>query len=143
MGVCFRVFLVAALTARAARMDEEPDTTTDKPDTTTANLTHGLESCIALKTSYNKFAVAETNDLLHGWGNVLANRDKKQQWEEFNVVPHGDGVALRARSSNYYIAAERDGQLKANRQWMKEWEKFIVIKNDDGSVSFKTWLNQY
>merc|ERR1719389_398495 len=137
--VCFRVLLIAALTAGVASLEEVG--AEDIVQRGHGN-THGLGDCIALKTANNKFATAES--LLTG-GKVKADKDKKQLWETFAVYENGNGVSLKSHggtNTGFFVSADH-GQLNAWRAWAKEWETFTVIWNDDGSVSFKTWNNRY
>src|ERR687898_292541 len=73
-----------------------------------------------------------------GGGEVVANRDKAQEWEAFTVergpgrrgrgnVRTGDSIALRAYNGQYVCAEDGGGrEVVANRDRAQEWETFTV-----------------
>ncbi len=75
---------------------------------------------------------------------LIANRTTAGAWEQFTVVPNGDGtVALRASANGRYVTAEQGGAqaLIASRPAVGAWERFTLIRNADGSSSLRASAN--
>jgi carbamate kinase len=89
---------------------------------------------IHLRADNGQYVCAEGG----GGGEVVANRDRAQEWETFTVervpgrrgrgnVRTGDSIALRA-DNGQYVCAEGGGggEVVANRDRAQEWETFTV-----------------
>ncbi len=88
-------------------------------------------------------------------GNLYANRDSAQDWEEFYVAPLGNNTYTIRSSHGRYLSAEGGGggQLHANRTSVGGWEKFVLQGQlkDNTTIGFRAldskywvtvWLNQ-
>lgn len=88
----------------------------------------------------NEFVCAENA----GAGELIANRDIAQGWEQFVMIDRGgSAVAFRALANNLYVCAENAGAspLIANRTSVLGWETFDLIRNSNGTVSLRAWAN--
>ncbi|NJC82447.1 S8 family serine peptidase [Planosporangium mesophilum] len=76
---------------------------------------------------------------------LIANRTTPGLWEEFDVVPSGDGdgsVGLRSHANGRYVTAESGGTapLVARGTQISLWEKFI-LSNTNGVITLKAVVN--
>lgn len=66
---------------------------------------------------------------------VLANRDKIDEWEKFAFVENGDGtVSIKAKANGKFLTVEihGDGRLDARADDIGEWERFELSRSRDG-----------
>lgn len=64
-------------------------------------------------------------------GQVVADRTVADAWEQWQIEPQGDGVALKSAHGRY-LAAELDGRVVADREAVGPWEVWRVVSTDGG-----------
>ncbi|MFH1465700.1 MAG: beta/gamma crystallin-related protein [Pseudomonadota bacterium] len=88
---------------------------------------------INLRSHHGRYLVAEAD------GNLNANRERAQSWEQFEIVrsgptrhecllSFGDVISLRSCHGKY-VVAEANGEANANRGAIGDWERFVVIRS--------------
>lgn len=64
-------------------------------------------------------------------GQVVADRTVADAWEQWQIEPQSDGVALKSAHGRY-LAAELDGRVVADREAVGPWEVWRVVSTDAG-----------
>ena len=52
-------------------------------------------------------------------------------------------IVFRSSHNKWLVSENGKDEIKNNRVVIGSWEKFRIVFNDDGTVSIKTWQNEY
>lgn len=104
---------------------------------------HGHSSyrnMVAIKSINGKYLCAEDG----GGSELVANRDKIEEWETFELVDLGKGyIALKGNNGDY-VSVSKDGKdVYVNSDDINKREKFQLVILERGKVAFKTYLDTY
>ncbi len=94
---------------------------------------------IALKAHNGKYVSADLND----GGKLIANRERLDEWESFELIEVGDKIGMKAANGKYVSADLSDGgKLVANRERLDKWESFELIEVGD-KIGMKATNGKY
>ncbi len=73
---------------------------------------------------------------------LIANRDSPGAWEQFTVVPIGDGVAIALLTVNgKYVSVREDNVLRAMGDTIGPWEMFVWADAGGGATALQSLKN--
>jgi hypothetical protein len=77
--------------------------------------------------------------------NILANREKPNTWETFNLISLGNNEYVLLNHKNLFFSVElnQEKELTANRDLVGSWEIFTLIELNNNEVAFKASNQKY
>ena len=112
-----------------------PRTNETQPIPMESNAKAALPKKITLKAFNGRYVTAEIN----GNRALIANRDKADAWETFELTELSDGrIALRAANGLFvYAQLHAHSDLVADRPEAGDWESFTISRFPDGNIALQ------